>query len=199
MEDEKMDIEDDNSDNVKSWFSDNLRIIISIVIVVVIAGGIYSYSKKSQTPAADQNQVAVDDQTGKDNSDAEVKPGDQTATDSKNNDQSKSQTSSTTISQETENSFVETAGKGDGVTRLARKALANYLEKNPDSDLKAEHKIYVEDYLRKNAGFKGGVKVGTSVEFSKDMIKQAIDASKNLNDKQLNNLHKYVVRVPSLS
>jgi len=41
--------------------------------------------------------------------------------------------------------------------------------------------------------------VGTSVEFSKDLIKDAISKSKNLNENQLQNLHKYAVRVVSLS
>lgn len=35
----------------KQWLQDNLRIIISILIVVAIAGGIYSYSKRSQSPS----------------------------------------------------------------------------------------------------------------------------------------------------
>ncbi len=84
------------------------------------------------------------------------------------------------------------------MTKLARRALANYLEKNPDSALTPEHKIYIEDFLRKNVPPQR-VFVGTSLEFSKDLIQKAIANSKNLNEKQLNNLHKYAVLVPSLS
>jgi len=94
---------------------------------------------------------------------------------------------------------VETAGSGDGSTVMARRALANYLEKNQDSTLTAEHKIYIEDYLRKNAPHTGGVHIGTSIEFSKDLIQNAITKSKTLNERQIQNLHKYAVRVPSLS
>jgi predicted negative regulator of RcsB-dependent stress response len=208
MEDEKMDIEDDeNTNSIKSWFSDNLRIIISIVIVVVIAGGVYSYSKRSQTPAADQIAVQ-EEQAGSENGDQNAtitNPEDQNQTADSNKAatvqqpaQNKPQTSSATISQETENSFVETAGKGDGTIRLARKALANYLEKNPDSALTAEHKIFIEDYLSKKIGSQR-LGIGESKEFNKDMISQAIGASKNLSQSQLNNLHKYAVQVPSLS
>ena len=32
-------------EELKRWFQDNLRIIVSVAIVIVIAGGIYSYSK----------------------------------------------------------------------------------------------------------------------------------------------------------
>jgi predicted negative regulator of RcsB-dependent stress response len=214
MDDEKFDIEDDESDGVKSWFSDNLRIIISIIIVVVIAGGVYSYSKRSQAPATtDQNQATVQDQSGNNSNDqnAAVNPSDQSQTadnssnsatqqpaQNGNSDQSKTQVSSTTASQETETSFVETAGAGDGTIRLARTALANYLEKNPDSTLTAEHKIFIEDYLSKQVGSQR-LAIGATKEFSKDLISQAITASKNLTQNQLNNLHKYAVRVPSLS
>ncbi|MGB5018829.1 MAG: hypothetical protein WBO66_03795, partial [Candidatus Moraniibacteriota bacterium] len=58
--------------------------------------------------------------------------------------------------------------------------------------------IYIEDYLRKNIPQKGGVKTGSSVEFSKALIDQAISHAKTLNERQLENLKRYSVRVPSL-
>jgi len=188
MEEEKVEEQPMESDGMKSWLQDNFRIIVSIIIVVAIAGGIYSYSKRTQPTIerASEKETQLIDESKKVET-GETKP-DKTET-----------VSSVATSQETESSFVETAVKGDGSTRLARRALANYLEKNPDSSLTAEHKIYIEDYLRKNVGFKGRVHVGTSIEFSKDLVKQAVEQSKNLNERQLNNLHKYAVRVPSLS
>jgi len=51
------------------------------------------------------------------------------------------------------------------------------LEKNPDSTLTPEHKIYIEDFLRKNIPQKR-VFTGTSAEFSKDMIQNAIPKRK---------------------
>jgi hypothetical protein len=57
-------------------------------------------------------------------------------------------------SRETETAFVETAVAGEGSTHLARHALANYLEKNTDSSLTGEHKVYIEDYLRKHVAQK---------------------------------------------
>jgi hypothetical protein len=199
--DEQNSTEDDTQEEgsqfgAKQWFQDNLRIIVSIFIVVIIAAGIYSYSNRSQdtsrTEQAEQSDILKD----------LAKNEDQTATQSSNDkkiDAKTENTSSLTTSQETEQSFIETAGKGDGTTRLARKALADYLEKNPDSSLTPEHKIYIEDYLRKNVGHKGGVRIGTSVEFSKSLIADSISKSKNLTAGQLNNLHKYAVRVPSLT
>jgi len=192
MEDEiKTEEEMDQEISTKQWLQDNLRIIISILIVIAIAGGIYSYSNRGENLAKNDEQKVAQQELGADDSDAVVTKVSEVITATK--------TETVASSQETETSFVEKAGKGDGSTVLARRALANYLEKNQDSTLTAEHKIYIEDFLRKNVSHKGGVHIGTSVEFSKNLIQDAIAKSKNLNEKQLKNLHKYAVRVPSLA
>jgi len=189
MEDEIKTDEDFNTRTAKQWLQDNLRVIISILIVVAIAGGIYSYSKRTEAPTNDTQQVAQE----------EAITDELMTAIEKTTDSITAKTSQAATSQETENAFVETAGSGDGSTVMARRALANYLEKNQDSTLTAEHKIYIEDYLRKNAPHTGGVHIGTSIEFSKDLIQNAITKSKTLNERQIQNLHKYAVRVPSLS
>lgn len=202
--------EEQESGTMKQWLQDNLRIIISVVIVVIIAAGIYSYSNRSITPAVtenDEQEQLQENLAGKEETSTDQNTAKSATEENKNQKQNAktetqkqtNQTSSVATSQETENSFVETAARGDGTTKMARRALANYLEKNPDSALTAEHKIYIEDFLRKNVSHKGGVTVGQSVEFSKDLIQKAISNSKNLNENQLKNLHKYAVRVPSLS
>ena len=180
---------------VGQWIQDNMRVIISILVVVVIAGGIYSYSKRTEAPTVSE-QAAQEEITA---DEVAVEEDKAAIEGEKKNETAPEKAAPVASSQETETTFIETAGRGDGTTVLARRALANYLEKNPDSALTPEHKIYIEDYLRKNISFKGRVHVGTSVEFSKSMIQDAIAKSKNLNDAQLKNLHKYAVRVPSLS
>lgn len=193
MEEYTPESQDEKNQQIKRWFQDNLRIIVSIVIVVAIAGGIYSYSNRgaSDVTTTDLNsQQTADEQKSVDVSNTENSQ--------KSTDVSTSKVAPAASSQETESSFVETAGKGDGLTTLARQATANYLEKNPDSSLTKEHKIYIEDYLRKNIAHKGGISVGSSVEFSKDLIQKAIDQSKNLNEKQLKNLQKYSARVSTI-
>lgn len=192
MEEYTPETQESSTEDIKRWFQDNLRIVISIVIVIVIAGGIYSYSKRGESPlVAEQSTEQASDEAAKTDETAEdEKATTETAT--------KPEVSSAATSKETETSFVETAAKGGSMTVLARKATADYLEKNQDSSLTKEHKIYIEDYLRKNVTSKGGVKVGTSVEFSKDLIQKAIDKSKTLNDKQLKNLQKYSARVSTL-
>jgi len=200
------DIQDGNvQSKAKQWIEDNLRLIISIVIVIAIAGGIYSYSKRAEAPETiSDNTTQEQALIGEENKvipTEEGKPEEKKANQATNKKEMQPQVSSVTtedMSQETESAFVETAQKGDGSTRLARRALSDYLEKNPDSQLSVSHKIYIEDYLRKHVGHKGGVHVGTKIEFSKDLIKQAIEKSKTLNDRQLKNLEKYALRVPSL-
>ena len=191
---------------IKQWLQDNLRIIVSVLIVVLIAGGIYSYSQRSEAPNK-ENGVITNQTTNQEeqtanqekNQESTIKkttaekktPQEETTT--------KKKTVSSTTSQETEKSFVETAAKGDSQTTLAREALANFLAKNADSSLTAEHKIYIEDYLRKNVATNKHILIGTSVEFSKSLIQKAITQSKTLSDSQLKNLHKYTLRVTSLS
>lgn len=194
---------------VKEWVQENLRIIVSILIVFLIASSIYSYSKRGEesTEVAQENselenilsdlpenkQEEIKAEEPKQN--VENKAEETKKEEPKKEEVKKEAVQNTSESQETEKSFIESAQRGDGTTHLARRALAHYLEKNPDSSLTNEHKIYIEDYLRKNVSTKGYIGIGTSVEFSKDLIKQAIGASKNLNENQLKNLEKYSARV----
>lgn len=242
MNDNKSDMNNDSNDSsLKTWFEDNLRVLLSILIVIAIAGGIYSYSKRSQqaptvTEVQTESQDSLlekieSDQSGQ-NIDIAQDKVKETPQNNQNNPATKTDTQDKTVtpektekiaepqktvtpektavpekqvssenietSKETGESFIESAKSGDGVTHLARRAAANYLEKNPDSALSVEHKIYIEDYLRKHVSQKSHLAPGQSVEFSKDLIHSAIEKSKTLNEKQLNNLKKYAVRVPSL-
>lgn len=197
---------EDGRENMKAWFTENMRMIVSVAIVVVIAAGIYTYSKRAQAPNV-SNKVASTEQNAEGK--ISVIGGDNESAKTENTTTGQEQVSEGTqptekapvaapqTSQETENSFVETAAKGDGSTNLARRALANYLEKNADSSLSAEQKIYIEDYLRRQVK-DGRLRVGDTREFSKDSIAKAIEKSKGLNEKQLKNLQKYAQRVPGL-
>lgn len=207
--------QDSTSDRAKRWLQDNLRIIVSIMIVAVIAGGIYSYSKRGNAPLATEEiastETVNEEEGAVEISDEQAENKEVATTEQKESATQKEEAAKTTTapkteevtstatSKETGSSFVETAVKGEGSTHLARRALANYLEKNPDSALTKEHKIYIEDYLRKNVGAKGMVRVGTQIEFSKDLIQKSIEQSKGLTEAQLKNLQKYSARVSSLS
>jgi hypothetical protein len=201
---------------VKNWIQDNIRIIISVLIVIVIAGGIYSYSNRTQEIVFEDDLVLEDEfvideeqtedeameeegeESTVDNSEKETEETVLEAEEEVQVNEEPAEKEVEVISQETGDSFIEKAFSGDSKTTLARKALASYLEKNNDSELTAEHKIYIEDYLRKNVNYTGGVRVGTEISFSKNLIKNSIEKAKTLTDSQLGNLKKYSARVPSL-
>ena len=187
--DENMNLNDEErvTDQAKAWLQENLRVIVSFFIVAAIALGIYSYSQR-----ADETVDTSDTLTASESKTADLNKA---ADGKETNDQSKVTTESKELSQETEGSFIESAAKGEGTTHLARRALMNYLEKTPDSSLSGEHKVYIEDYLRKQLRERGPITAGHSAEFSKDLIRQAITQSKQLNEKQLKNLKQYSNRV----
>lgn len=232
----------------KNWMQDNIRIIISVLIVVAIAGGIYSYSKRGEdvttqediaieeiegdtesesavaVVGGDEQEMDQEDAAELDNTDEdivieeeavkenvieeeqveteEVETTQETASNQEEQVQKEDVKVDTGItensSEETADAFVEKASSGDSVTTLARKALKDYLEKNQDSSLTPEQKIYIEDYLRKAVNHQGGVQVGTSISFSKNLIRDGIEKAKTLNEAQLNNLKKYSARVSNL-
>jgi hypothetical protein len=227
MEQQDFDSQEDlgTGGKVKNWIQDNIRIIISVLIVVAIAGGIYSYSNRGQAPS--EEELALEEEFNMENqegdssgegsqegvTEAEQKEGEQqdqeeqadseseevkVDTQEQENVQEGSQPTSDSVSEETEDAFIETAVAGDSKTTLARKALKSYLEKNQDSELTPEHKIYIEDYLRKNVDHSGGVNIGSQMTFSKNLIKDAIEKSKTLNENQLENLKKYSAMVSNL-
>lgn len=197
MEEYTPEVQESQSDQLKRWIQDNIRVVVSIAIVIIIAGGIYSYSKRGESQL--NTTISTEEIRKETASESSDKKDDTKAVaSSQQQDKQVSPESIKETSTETEQSFVETANKGDSITVLARRAAANYLEKNPDSSLTKEHKIYIEDYMRKNISKKGSPSIGSSVEFSKELVAKAIEQSKKLNANQLKNLQKYSARVSSL-
>lgn len=266
---------EESAGGFRQWVEDNLRLIVSIIIVLAIAGGIYSYSQRSKeaeialTEQANQEDMLIGDEeneqaqevTPENIQPTEEKPSiENAATDEtkqiamKEEDQKEQelekareqqakekaeqerkakeeqkaeearkqelsemqknqenqapqektetpepQQPKTATNTETATSFVEVATRGEGLTHMARRTLVGYLEKNPDSQLTKEQKIYIEDYMRRHVNYKGGVHVGSQVEFSKTLVQDAISKSKQLNSEQMKNLERFSQLVPSLS
>jgi len=87
--------------------------------------------------------------------------------------------------------IMEVAEPGDGITHLGRKALKKYMEMDKNLELKDEHKIYIEDYLKDLIGSEP-LEIGDTIKFSTQDIEDAIDAALMLNDAQIESLGKYV-------
>lgn len=208
----------DTWEQVRVWFQDNLRVILSVLIVALIAVGIYNYSKRP----AEEQPSKVDQLVGEQGVDVQ-QPGEQPqesgAVEVKNQNtnggqvvvqEEKKEEPKTTgtptqvkpsaaagVVEKTQEGYKAQAAKGNGTTNLAREALRKYLGENADAGLTKEHKIYIEDYLRKHVSG-GSLKVGDNRVFSESLIKDAISQSKQLNDRQLKNLQQYSARVSNL-
>jgi len=90
-----------------------------------------------------------------------------------------------------EEKYLEKAEKGEGLTHLARRVLRKHLQANlQDFEVTAEHKVYAEDYIAKKLG-SGWLELGQEVEFSLELIEEAIERSADLSQQQLDNLTQY--------
>jgi len=87
-------------------------------------------------------------------------------------------------------SYEVTAGKGDGVTHLARKALNEYLKENNKDELTDLHMIYIEDYIQNKTGNEA-LEIGQNLTFSENLIEEAIRSSEGLSGTALENLKRY--------
>ena len=51
--------EETSSNEVRNWLQENLRVIVSVLIVGAIALGIYSYSQRTETVSMDDLDTAA--------------------------------------------------------------------------------------------------------------------------------------------
>lgn len=90
-----------------------------------------------------------------------------------------------------EGKYEVVAEKGEGITHLARKALKEHLNRTGEgSDLTREHKVYIEDYIKDRTGDRW-LKLGEKLSFSEELIKEAINSSRQLTNNQLDNLKQF--------
>jgi len=89
-----------------------------------------------------------------------------------------------------EGSIVVSAGNGDGMTHLARRATTEYMTANSIDYLSGAQRVYIEDYLQK-AVPATRVYPGTSASFANDSIKEAIQKAQDLSEAELAALAHY--------
>lgn len=161
------------------------RTVSALIIILIVAAAIYAFSgpQKEGNPAPSE--------TPQDSAVGQVStspvPGSPTVA------ATKVTVASTPLpeARQTETAYVEVAQQGDGVTHLARRAADHWLQDNQAGyDVTAEHKIYIEDYIKDQIGRKG-LQLGAEQEISYQLIADAVAAAKELNEKQLKNLSKY--------
>jgi hypothetical protein len=90
--------------------------------------------------------------------------------------------------------YKKTAQRGEGLTHLARKALASYIQEE-GVELSAEERVYVEDYVQKRiAPEKTGLRfldIGEEVEISVELLEEGVASAQELTPAQINNLTQY--------
>lgn len=195
-------------DKIVRFVKENFSLIIlPIIAIIVLATGIYLYSKQkaqlsiqdianvisqqeetTQVPEEKEKSVAEEDKKEKEKvAVTETLEGETT-------------TEKPPVAQKT---YTYIAKKGEGTTHLARYAIKDYLLNDPTgktlkAKLTAEHKVYAEDYI-KDVINKSSLKVGESLSFSADLIQEAVNKSLKLNDKQLANLKQFTKKIVSFN
>ncbi len=160
------------------------RTVSALIIILIVAAAIYAFSGPRETP----NEAVTPTPT-------------ELATPGSGSPTPESPTASITQkvaeatplpeARRTDTAFVEVAQRGEGVTHLARRAAARWLQENQAGyEVTAEHKIYIEDYIKDQISRKG-LRLGAEQEISYKLIADAVAAAKELNEKQLKNLSKY--------
>lgn len=181
---------------VMGWIHQNRsKTIAGIIALIALIGGLYLFnSDGNNNPASVIN--GGDDQKTIQNAEEQ----DQDATEANSRDNQQVVPPAETVTNE---AIKETAQSGQGITHLARRAAKTYIDQNSNlkDKISKEQKIFIEDYLKdriKEGLGKTTIEINEEIGFDKNLIQEAINASEQLTENQLNNLTKYANLVPSL-
>ncbi|PIP15909.1 MAG: hypothetical protein COX45_00710, partial [Candidatus Portnoybacteria bacterium CG23_combo_of_CG06-09_8_20_14_all_44_36] len=181
---------------IKEWFNRyGSSVILPIIALLILAGGIYFYaSQRGQQEALPLEENPAGELSLNSLGEPVITEQPFAA------EQSSQETGNNLIageiipeSRSEGDQIVVKAVEGDGVTNLARRALQDYLRESPQ-DLSNEHKVYIEDYLKDKVGSRP-LEVGEEIGFSNDLIREAVEASLQLDQNSLESLEKYSVLV----
>jgi hypothetical protein len=196
---------------ITNWFKINWKMILATIVVICVGVGVYAFYDNYQAEEKTEDEIVLEEEVlgeSEGELDEEAVADEEDEYTEENNEKSEEPewaeegTNGEIISFEENEEFkgyVVAAQKGEGITHLARRALAEYItDKGNCEDLTKEHKIYIEDYLQNRTGTEW-LQLGETRSFSENLIEEAINASRNLNDNQLENLKQFSELVPSLT
>lgn len=176
---------------LKKFLKENFSsLILPLVAILVLIGGIYLYSTRRAVPTLEE---LVTEEAAKPEITATPTPGVTTQPQEKPEEKK----------EERVETFKLRAEKGQGITHLARNALKQFLTEDPQGKdfkqkLSPEHRIFIEDFMKDRTGSRF-LKVGEELQFSKDLIKEAINSSLKLTPRQLENLKQFSAKVLSFN
>lgn len=195
-------------DGFMNKIKESPRTVSAVIIVLIVAAAIYAFSGNKQnnneelagdvTASPSQEASATPTPENKDVKQPSVTPAKPqapkaTVVPAAPVDKASLMEASKNLAsgKTTDSAYIETAQKGDGLTHLARRAATRYLaDHEAGYTLTNEHRIYIEDYIRKNME-KKPVSVGMEQTISFDLVKQAVESAGKLSAPQLKNLTKY--------
>lgn len=195
MSEEKKKPEEQSEENQGFWAKNILSIFL---ILFLIVSGIYAFNRDANTDTEDKSveeKVEEIKQSEENTSDQE------NTTESKEGDEMKAEKDESTDTievyiQKTDSTITVKAQEGDGVTHLARKAVAEYIRDKTIS-LSKEQKLYAETVL-KNQYYQAHLNIGQEVSFDLDTVSDTIQNAQNLTERQIHAWSKYTASVPSL-
>ncbi len=175
------------------------RTVSALIIILIVAAAIYAFSGDDQTQPApgvtDQGAITTEQATAS----PAAEESTETATTAESSatgkvvTQEELQTEVAKLPEprKTNDGYVEVAQAGEGITHLSRRALTRWLTENQAGyTVTNEHRIYIEDYIQNKIGTHG-LSLGAEQTISFDLIKEAVSAAQQLNDRQLKNLSQY--------
>lgn len=189
MSNEKKITEEQNSEEKGFWTK---NIISILLIVFLIVSGVYAFNR--DTEQKDKSVEEKVEDIKKEEQKAEEENKDKEVAENKT-EETKKEEMSTDI-QKTETKITLKAQTGDGVTHLARKAVAEY-SKDKNITLSKEQKLYAETVL-KDKNYKHHLNPGQEVEFDVNSLSDTIQKAQNLSEKEIKAWSKYTHLVPSL-
>lgn len=161
------------------------RTVSALIIILIVAAAIYAFSGPRQESVPTATETPVGPASGQ--ATVSPKPGSPTEAATPK----AAQPTPMPEASRTDQAFVEVAQRGEGATHLARRAAGRWLQENQAGyEVTAEHKIYIEDYIKDRIGRKG-LSLGQEQEISYQLVAEAVAAAKELNERQLKNLTKY--------
>ncbi len=149
------------------------RTVSTIIVILIVVGAIFAFSDRGGRPSEPPTPTAA----GTEGPEASPAPAGGEADGVKGE---RTQTPSPTplpAAQETDAAYIEVASPGEGNTHLARRAMLRYLEANrPDYDVTAEHKVWIEDYLKDRLG-RSPLGIGEQKTIEKNLVREATETA----------------------
>ena len=182
MSEEKKTTEVQNTEEEQGFWTKN---IISIILIVfLIVSGVYAFNRDTE------------DKTVEDKVEEIKKEGEEATETEETETKSEEVATDNTDIQKSETQITIKANTGDGVTHLARRAVAEY-SKDKEITLSKEQKIYAETIL-KNKYYQQYLNLSQEVQFELSDLEDTVQNAQNLSENEIKAWSKYSHLVPSL-